>query len=127
MALQDIDAVDDGARPYGTRATADMTQAAAVVEIDNLFGVTCTRDDADGALRSASSRLAMLALDAYRRELLSDGALPRLLPLGRVELRKIQDAVGMDRTTDLKYQSHEAEDAGRAEVSCPPCSDQPHE
>ena len=29
MALHDIDPVDDVARPDGTRATADLTQAAA--------------------------------------------------------------------------------------------------
>lgn len=49
MALHDIDAVHDRARPDGTRATADLTQAAAVVELENLLGSTCTRNDADGA------------------------------------------------------------------------------
>ena len=101
MALHDIDAVEDGARPDGTRVTADLTQTAAVVEPENLLGATCTRNDPDGAQRSVSSRLAMLAVEAYRRELLSEGQLARLLRLGRVELRKMLDAANMDDSTDI--------------------------
>ena len=36
-----------------------------MTELENLLGVTCTRNDADGAPRPESSRLTMLAAEAY--------------------------------------------------------------
>ena len=43
-----------------------------------------------------SLRLGLLAAEAQRQELLSEGQLARLLHLGRVELRKILDDADMD-------------------------------
>ena len=91
MALHYIDAVHDGARPDGTRATADLTQAA-VVELKNLLGTTCTHNDADGAGFPKYHRRAILAAETHRRELLSEGSegqLARLLHLDHVELREM--------------------------------------
>ena len=91
MALHDVDTVDVGTHPRG-REAADPTQTAAVAKLANLLGVTRTRNSADGTQRPESCRLALLAADAYRRELLSEGQLARLLRLDRVELRKMLDA-----------------------------------
>ena len=43
-----------------------------------------------------SLRLGLLAAEAQRRELLSEGQLARLLRLDRVELREILDAADID-------------------------------
>jgi Zn-dependent peptidase ImmA (M78 family)/DNA-binding XRE family transcriptional regulator len=43
-----------------------------------------------------SLRLALLANEAWRRELLSEGQLAQLLQLGRIELREILDSFDMD-------------------------------
>ena len=48
------------------------------------------------AQRPVSFRLGLLAAEAHRRELLSEGQLARLLRLDRVELRKILDAADID-------------------------------
>ena len=114
MAIHDVDAVDVAACPHGMREAADLTQTAVVAELEDLLGVTYTRNDADGAQRSESSRLAMLAAETYRRELLSEGQLARLLRLDRVELRKMLDDAGVDRTTDIKCRPHAAGGPGRA-------------
>ncbi|MCY3846272.1 MAG: XRE family transcriptional regulator [Acidobacteria bacterium] len=62
-----------------------------------VLGRTTTVDyDSGGAQRPVSLRLGLLAGEAERRKLLSEGQLARLLCLDRVELRKILDAAGMD-------------------------------
>ena len=48
--------------------------------------------------RPVSLRLGLLAAEAERRELLSEGQLARLLRLDRVELRKILDAADVDES-----------------------------
>ena len=48
------------------------------------------------AQRPVSLRLGLLAAEAQRRELLSEGQLARLLRLDRVELREILDAADID-------------------------------
>lgn len=57
----------------------------AAVDPDNLV-----------AQRLVPLRLGLLAAEAHRRELLSEGQLARLLRLDRVELRKILDAADID-------------------------------
>ena len=54
--------------------------------------------DADkrDAQRPVSLRLGLLAAEAHRRDLLSEGQLARLLRLDRAELRKILDAADID-------------------------------
>ena len=52
--------------------------------------------DARDAQRLVSLRLGLLAAEAERRELLSEGQLARLLRLDRVELRKILDAADIN-------------------------------
>ena len=82
-----------------------MTEAAdlvrAEVELKELLGVqrTWNRRSAGMLLsgdlcleRPVSLRLGLLAAEAHRRELLSEGQLARLLRLDRVDLRKILDA-----------------------------------
>ena len=92
----------------------------AEVELENLIGIThpqnypphggITNDHAGQVLgdlaavdtdhieakRSTMLRLSLLAAEAWRRELLSEGQLARLLQLGRVELREILDAVEVE-------------------------------
>ena len=72
----------------------------AEAEIENVLGVTHTWNEqparplmpGDAYLRLVSRRLGLLAAEARRRELLSEGQLARLLRLDRVDLRKILDA-----------------------------------
>ena len=52
--------------------------------------------DRRGAKRGLSLRLGLLAAEAQRQELLSEGQLARLLRLDRVELRKVLDAADLD-------------------------------
>ena len=52
--------------------------------------------DTSDAQRLVSFRLGLLAAEAQRRELLSEGQLARLLRLDRVELREVLDAADMD-------------------------------
>ena len=52
--------------------------------------------DTGDAQRPVSLRLGLLAAEAERRGLLSEGQLARLLCLDRVELRKILDAADME-------------------------------
>ena len=107
------------------RLLADLVRAEA--ELQNLLGITPSRNspphggitneqaqqllgdltavDADHleAKRPTTLRLSLLAAEAWRQELLSEGQLARLLQLGRVELREILDGIEAER-----------EDAGRA-------------
>ena len=46
---------------------------------------------------SPTGRLNLLAAEAYRRELLSEGQLARLLDLDRVEVREILDSFDSDQ------------------------------
>ena len=48
------------------------------------------------AKRPTTLRLSLLAAEAWRRELLSEGQLARLLHLDRVELREILDGVEVE-------------------------------
>ena len=72
----------------------------AEAELENVLGLTCTWNEqpakplmpGDACLRLVSRRLGLLAAEAHRRELLSEGQLARLLRLGRVDLRRILDA-----------------------------------
>ena len=66
------------------RLLTDLVRAE--VELENLLGVT--RVDAE---HSVPLRLSLLAAEAHRRDLLSEGQLARLLRLDRVELRKMLD------------------------------------
>ena len=69
-------------------------------ELENVLGVTRTRNEqpakplmaGEAYLRPVSRRLGLLAAEAHRRELLSEGQLARLLRLGRVDLRRILEA-----------------------------------
>ena len=48
------------------------------------------------ATRPTTLRLNLLAAEAWRQELLSEGQLARLLQLGRVELREILDGIEVE-------------------------------
>ena len=48
------------------------------------------------AKQSTTLRLSLLAAEAWRQELLSEGQLARLLQLGRVELRGILDGIEVE-------------------------------
>lgn len=63
--------------------------------------------DRSEALRPTTLRLSMLAAEAHRRELLSEGQLSRLLKLDRLELREVLDDIesegsDLDGQLDLK-------------------------
>ena len=100
------------------RLLADLVRAE--VELENLLGITHSRNypphggitneqagqvlgvlaavntDHIEAKRPTILRLSLLAAEAWRRELLSEGQLARLLQLGRVELREILDGVEVE-------------------------------
>lgn len=59
-------------------------------------------DDPDrvGANQPGTLRLNLLAAEAYRQELMSEGQLARLLGLDRIELREILDSVDAERDVD---------------------------
>ena len=61
-----------------------------------VLGELGTADPDSDAQRLVSFRLGLLAAEAQRRELLSEGQLARLLRLDRVELREVLDAADMD-------------------------------
>ena len=83
----------------------------AEAEIENVLGVTRTWNEqpasplmpGDASLRPVSRRLGLLAAEAHRRELLTEGQLSRLLRLGRVDLRRILDAAD-----DIECLPHQA-------------------
>ena len=96
----------DGGAPAAARLLTDLVRAE--IELANLLGIT---DDqarhvlgdsrlADGdrfdAERAVPLRLGLLAAEAHRRELLSEGQLARLLRVDRVELRKMLDDADVD-------------------------------
>ena len=59
-------------------------------------------DDLDrvGARQPGTLRLNLLAAEAHRQELMSEGQLARLLRLDRIELREILDSVDAERDVD---------------------------
>ena len=87
----------------------------AEAELENVLGVTCTWNEqpakplmpGDAYLRPVSRRLGLLAAEAHRRELLSEGQLARLLRLGRVDLRRILEAA-----EDIECLPHQAGGSG---------------
>ena len=105
-----------------------MTEAAdlvrAEVELEELLGVQRTwnhqlrgRPLAERLASRApvSLRLGLLAAEAHRRELLSEGQLGRLLRLDRVDLRKIVDAAAdIDGAADIECLPQEAAGPWRA-------------
>ncbi len=113
MPLHDIDATGVETHPRGMGEAPDLSQTVAVAELENLLGVSCKRDDADGARRPGWPRLAALAAEAYHRDLLSKGQLARLLRHDRVELRKMLDAADIDDPTGTKCRPHEADGTDR--------------
>ena len=90
-----------------------MHDDKAIAKLENVLGVTHTPNDADGARSLECRRLAMLAAEAYRRELLSEGQLARSSCLDRVELRRILDAADIDRTADINCSPREADGPDR--------------
>ena len=89
------------------RLLTDLVRAE--VELKNLLGVT--RVDAEP---SVPLRLSLLAAEAHRRDLLSEGQLARLLRLDRVELRKMLDDADVDGV---------GPDAAAASMAAPPSPD----
>jgi len=76
----------------------------AEAEIENVLGVTHTWNEqpakplmpGDAYLCSVSRRLGLLAAEARRRELLSEGQFARLLRLDRVDLRRVLEVADDD-------------------------------
>ena len=56
--------------------------------------------DRAGAMQPGTLRLNLLAAEAYRQDLLSEGQLARLLRLDRIALREILDSVDAERDVD---------------------------
>lgn len=68
-------------------------------QVQQVLGDLASPDTLRGeASRPTTLRLALLADQVYRRELLSEGQLARLLGLDRVELREILDSAENDRS-----------------------------
>jgi hypothetical protein len=68
-------------------------------QVRHVLGDLSVPDDARfDADRPTSLRLNLLAAEAYRRELLSEGQLARLLSLDRVELREILEIPDIDQS-----------------------------
>ena len=82
------------------RGTWDWFEANGSItneQAREVLGELGTADpDTSDAQRPVSFRLGLLAAEAQRRELLSEGQLARLLRLDRVELREVLDAADMD-------------------------------
>ena len=72
------------------QATAAITNEQARQVLGDL--VDTDRDPID-AKRPTTLRLSLLAAEAWRQEMLSEGQLARLLHLDRVQLREILDGV----------------------------------
>ena len=62
-----------------------------------------TPDDVErvGTKQAGTLRLNLLAAEAYRQNLMSEGQLARLLRLDRIELREILDSVDAEGTDGL--------------------------
>ena len=56
--------------------------------------------DRVGVKQPGTLRLNLLAAEAHRRGLMSEGQLARLLRLDRIELREILDSVNAERDVD---------------------------
>ena len=111
-------------RPSVTVMTEAADLVRAEVELEDLLGVQRTWNHQLAGMslsgdsrpeRPVSLRLGLLAAEAHRRELLSEGQLARLLRFGRVDLRKILDAASViDGAAGIKGLPHEAERPRRA-------------
>ena len=64
-------------------------------QVKQVLGDTAATDRVD-AKRPTTLRLSLLAAEAWRQELLSEGQLARLLRLDRVQLREILDGVEVE-------------------------------
>ena len=108
----------DDSSDKAARLLADLIRAEA--ELENLLGIMSPRNDPPHggitneqagqlpgvlaavdtdrieATRPTTLRLSLLAAEAWRQELLSEGQLARLLQLGRVELREILDGIEVE-------------------------------
>ena len=71
-------------------ANGGISDAQAKQVLGDLFGQDTVRDDAG---RPTTLRLALLATEAWRQDLMSEGQLSRLLHLDRVELRELFDSL----------------------------------
>jgi Zn-dependent peptidase ImmA (M78 family)/DNA-binding XRE family transcriptional regulator len=71
-------------------ANGGISDAQAKQVLGDLFGQDTVRDDAG---RPTTLRLALLATEAWRQDLMSEGQLSRLLQLDRVELRELFDSL----------------------------------
>jgi len=71
-------------------ANGGISDAQAKQVLGELFGQETARDDAS---RPTTLRLALLATEAWRQDLMSEGQISRLLHLNRVELRELFDSL----------------------------------
>ena len=81
------------------RGTWDWFQANGGItneQAKQVLGDTAATDDRVDAKRPTTLRLSLLAAEAWRQELLSEGQLARLLRLDRVQLREILDGVEVE-------------------------------
>ena len=94
--LEDLGQVKPGAWDW-FEANGGITNEQARQVLNDLVP-----DDPDrvGAKQPGTLRLNLLAAEAYRQELMSEGQLARLLHLDRIELREILDSVDAERDVD---------------------------
>lgn len=74
-----------------------ITDEQAKQVLGDLIGSDSQKADAD---RPVSLRLSLLAAEAYRKQLLSEGQLARLLCLDRIQVREILEEVGGNEADD---------------------------
>ena len=94
--LEDLRLVKPGAWDW-FEANGGITNQQARLVLNDLVP-----DDLDrvGAKQPGTLRLNLLAAEAHRQELMSEGQLARLLRLDRIELREILDSVDAERDVD---------------------------
>ncbi len=90
--LEELGLVREGTWEW-FEANGNISDAQAKQVLGDLFGQDAVRDDAG---RPTTLRLALLAAEAWRQELMSEGQLSRLLHLDRVELRELFDGLQVE-------------------------------
>lgn len=69
-------------------------------QAEEVLGQAARREDPmkDDADRPVSQRIALMAYEAWKRELMSEGQLAELLKMGRVELRGLLDQIALEES-----------------------------
>ena len=94
--LEDLRQVKPGAADW-FKANGGITNQQASKVLNDLVPEDLDRA---GAMQPGTLRLNLLAAEAYRQDLLSEGQLARLLRLDRIALQEVLDSVDAERDVD---------------------------